>query len=247
MEPSAAVDSTRRVAGSAGDGTAVVAIWNDIRPEGRAEFFEWHNREHMAERVGIRGFLRGRRFVAIEGRPEFFTLYDSEGPQVLSGPDYQERLNNPTPWTRRAITAFLNTSRSLCTVTCSAGAGEGGLMVTLRYEVAAGREAEMTAALAGRILPALAIRPGVVRVRLCVADHDASGVQSAEKKNIERARVPGWIVLVEGGADAAALNAACDVLLSSTTLAGAGATGAVERGLYQLQYACFPAGAAAAR
>jgi hypothetical protein len=41
-------------------GRAVVAIWNDIVPEERANFIDWHNREHIPERVAIEGFLRGR-------------------------------------------------------------------------------------------------------------------------------------------------------------------------------------------
>ena len=38
-------------------GHALVAIWNDILPESRADFFEWHPREHMVERLGIPGCL----------------------------------------------------------------------------------------------------------------------------------------------------------------------------------------------
>src|SRR5712675_2175888 len=83
-------------------GQGVVAIWNDITPEGRAEFFAWHNREHMPERVGIPGFRRGRRYIALAGAPEFFTLYETDSPEVLAGSDYLNRLNHPTPWTRRA-------------------------------------------------------------------------------------------------------------------------------------------------
>ena len=52
-------------------GQAVVAIWNGIAPEGRTEFYEWHNREHMPERVGIPGFRRGRRYIAKYGTPEY--------------------------------------------------------------------------------------------------------------------------------------------------------------------------------
>ena len=59
-------------------GQAVVAIWNGIAPEGRTEFYEWHNREHMPERVGIPGFRRGRRYIAKYGTPEFFTLYEAD-------------------------------------------------------------------------------------------------------------------------------------------------------------------------
>jgi len=33
-------------------GSGVIAIWNDITDEGRANFYEWHDREHIPERVG---------------------------------------------------------------------------------------------------------------------------------------------------------------------------------------------------
>ncbi len=36
-------------------GMGVVAIWHDLLPEARAEFYEWHNREHMPERAGTPG------------------------------------------------------------------------------------------------------------------------------------------------------------------------------------------------
>ena len=46
-------------------GSAVLAIWNDIAPGGDAEFNHWHTREHVPERVGVPGFLRGRRYLAV--------------------------------------------------------------------------------------------------------------------------------------------------------------------------------------
>ena len=123
-------------------GKGVVAIWNGIREDTRADFFEWHNREHMPERVAIRGFRRGRRFTALDAQPEFFTLYETDDAKTLTGADYLARLDNPTPWTRRVTAAFLNTSRSLCRVARSLGPGEGGLMMTFRFEVADGRDGE---------------------------------------------------------------------------------------------------------
>jgi hypothetical protein len=51
-------------------GEGAVVIWHDIAPEGRAQFYAWHGREHMPERLGIPGFLRGRRYVALAGSPE---------------------------------------------------------------------------------------------------------------------------------------------------------------------------------
>lgn len=216
-------------------GEGVVAIWNGIRPEARADFYEWHNREHMPERVAVPGFRRGRRYRALEGRPEFFTLYETRTTAVLSGADYLARLNAPTPWTRRVTASFTDTARSLCRVALSLGPGEGGLIMTWRYEVAAGREDEHRAALE-KILHGISERQGIAGAHLCIADRDASGIQTEEKRGRPNNLVPGWVVLVECGAERAALEDACRTALPDEVLTKAGAAG-VERGLYQLQHA----------
>ena len=90
----------------------------------------------MPERAGIPGFLRGRRYVAIEGTPEFFNLYETTSAAVLTGADYLGRLNAPTPWTAATVKHFRDVARSLCTVACSYGEGDGGLVATYRYDVA---------------------------------------------------------------------------------------------------------------
>ena len=206
-----------------------MAIWHGIRPEGRAEFYEWHNREHMPERVGIPGFLRGRRYIAREGEPEFFTLYETATPEVLAGRDYLARLNAPTDWTRRATRHFTDTSRSLCRVALSLGPGAGGLVMTWRYDVAAGREQEHRDALEPA-LRKIAGMPGVVGAHLCIADRAASTIETEEKKGRPKNAVPGWVVLVEGGTESAALQAACAEMLEDRLFSEA------RRGLYQLQY-----------
>ena len=216
-------------------GEGVVAIWHGIRPEGRADFYEWHNREHMPERVGIPGFLRGRRYIAEEGKPEFFTLYETATPEVLRGPDYLARLNAPTEWTRRATRHFIDTSRSLCRVVLSLGTGAGGWVMTWRYDVAAGREDEQRAMLEPA-LKAISTAHGIVGAHLCIADREASNIQTEEKKGRPRNAVPGWVVLVESGTERAALEAACTELREESSLTRAGALAPVERGLYRLQY-----------
>src|SRR4029077_4721296 len=151
-------------------GQAVVAIWNGIAPEGRTEFYEWHNREHMPERVGIPGFSRGRRYVAIAGAPEFFNLYEADTAEVLGGKDYLDRLNAPTPWTRRVVPSFRNVARSICRVAFSGGVGSGGVMLAVCFDVDAAHRAFAVAALTTEILPPLALRVGVAGVHLCLAD-----------------------------------------------------------------------------
>lgn len=200
-------------------GEGVVAIWNGIRPQGRAEFYEWHNREHMPERVGIPGFLRGRRYSAVDAHPEFFTLYETRSVADLSGPEYLARLNAPTEWTRRATAHFTDTARSLCRVAISIGVGMGGWIVTWRFEAAPQWDE-------AQVLRTLAAAPGVVGAHLCVADRAASGIETEEKKGRPKNAVPAYVLMAEGGADREALEAAC---------AGVSIPGA-ERGLYRLQH-----------
>jgi len=221
-------------------GKGVVAIWHGIRPEGRAEFYEWHNREHMPERVGIPGFLRGRRYIAREGSPEFFTLYETATPEVLSGADYLARLNAPTEWTRRATLHFTDASRSLCRVVLSLGPGAGGWLMTWRYDVAQAREDEQRTRLEP-VLHEIAQAPGIVGAHLCIADAKASAIETEEKKGRPKNAVPGWVVMAEGGAEPDALHAACRRLAAPAFFTEAGALPGVQRGLYQLQNAILPA------
>src|SRR5262249_44618888 len=139
------------------------------------------------------------------------------------GAEYLTRLNNPTPWTLRATRAFQNVSRSLCRVALSLGPGEGGAIVTWRYDVAQGREGEQQRLLAQGILPALAERPGIAGVHLCLADRAASSIDTAEKRvRSDKPHIPSWVVLVEGGGDIARLEAACREALPVEAPGGGG-------------------------
>ena len=82
-------------------GKAAVAMWWDIAPETKAEFEDWHTHEHMPERLAIPGFLRGTRWIALSGEPSYFVLYEAADLATLTAGPYLERLNDPTPWSRR--------------------------------------------------------------------------------------------------------------------------------------------------
>lgn len=213
-------------------GAGAIAIWQDVRPEARRDFFAWHNLEHIPERVGIAGFLRGRRYGALAGAPEFFTLYETEGPEVHTGAAYLERLNNPTAQTRRVAPMMINNVRSLCRVQWTRGTVAGGLMATLRFDA---DEPNALLALLGERLAGVLQRAGIVGAHLCLADKDASSVRTEEKKaRPTSALVPGWVVLVEGGADRQGLEHAVAEVLDEPSLAAAGARD-VQRGIYALQ------------
>ncbi len=206
----------------AGEGT--VAIWHDIAPEGRAAFYAWHGEEHMPERVGIPGFLRGRRYVAMAADLEFFNLYEAQSPEVLKGSDYQGRLNAPTPWTCETVRHFRRVSRSICRVAATFGRGHGGLAATWRYDVDDAQAGAHLARMCGEILPAAARRADVAGVHLMVADADASALKTEEQKVRAEANViPRWVLMLESWGDASSFPALCDAVLPDELLRGAGA------------------------
>ena len=190
----------------------------------------------MPERVAIPGFLRGRRYVAENADLEFFNLYEASSPEVLKGPDYRERLENPTPWTVAAVKHFRSVARSICTVAATTGRAQGGLMATWRYDVADDQADEHRRILETEILPALAVRPGFAGAHLLAADVEASKVDTAEQRaRSERNRVPRWVILAEGWGDGEPFEAACRDALSHKVLTDLGAQGDLAFGTYRLQ------------
>jgi hypothetical protein len=207
-------------------GEGVVAIWNGIAPEGRAEFYAWHLHEHMPERVGIPGFRRGRRYIAADGAtaPEFFTLYETDSLQVLQGQDYANRLNAPTPWTKSATSHFEDTFRSLARVVASRGPGSGGALLTLRFDV------DDLDALAPDLL-ACADAPRICGVHLCAADRAASDVRTAESRGRSDIRTPPSQFLLIEATDPEAF---ADLVPEGLLLASGASQ--VTRGIYRLEY-----------
>ncbi len=214
-------------------GEGAVAIWHDIAPEGRSEFYAWHGGQHMPERVAIPGFLRGRRYVAIDGTPEFFNLYETASTAVLTGPDYLDRLERPTPWTVQTVKHFRSVARSLCEVAWSGGAGEGGLVATFRYAVEDGNVPAHRARMVDR-LRGCSVAAGVAGAHWLVADEAASAIETAERRARAEANVvPRWIVLIEGWGDIEPLVALCREFEREGAFEHA--SGPPARGIYRLQ------------
>ena len=76
-------------------GNGVAAIWHDIDAQSEPDYHHWHCHEHIPERVGIEGFLRGRRYVSVEGGldglPAFFHFYETESLATLTSPALPSR------------------------------------------------------------------------------------------------------------------------------------------------------------
>jgi hypothetical protein len=217
-------------------GKGFLAIWNDVTAGSEADFHHWHTKEHVPERVGVPGFLRGRRFSAVTGRPAYFTLYETESVDVLASAPYVERLNHPTPWTRRSVAQFINVNRTACRVTASVGAGVGGALATLQLGPRAGGDAGLRPWLVGTALPALAARPGVVGAALGEADLSATLVPTEERKLRSQAdKVAAWVVLVDG-LDSEEVATACGRVLAPAELARHGAAPETVLAVYRLLF-----------
>jgi hypothetical protein len=218
-------------------GQGAVTIWNGIREEGRDEFFGWHNREHILERVEVPGFNRGRRYTAVPDTngittaPEFFTFYEVDDAHVLSEGPYLERLAAPTEWTRRAVPFFTDTARALTQVAFTSGLGQGGIMATLRFTLSARAEGLVEA------LPEIAARVlnryyQVLGIHYCRTNVEASSVETAERRARQSGTdVPEEVLLIEG-ADPGAVAEVVMTEFSDTALGTMGAS-AINRGLYQ--------------
>jgi len=214
-------------------GNGVVAIWHGLKEEGRLNFYEWHNGEHMPERAGIRGFVRGRRYHDLKEPGELFTLYETLDTDVLTSREYLERLNAPTPWTVESIRAFTNLSRALAEVAYTRATGDGAALRVLRFDLVHGESPDVRARLIDR-LQAIRLADGVVGVHLCATKFDASAIQSVEKKDQKQIRPAAWTLMIEFGAQVS--DAAADHPLVSDTLLQGLEVDAVQSNLFHLQY-----------
>jgi len=112
----------------------ILAIFNDVAAGRDAEFDAWFQGEHLIERLAVPGFLFGRRHQAISGSAAYSNFYLVESPAVLTSKAYLERLDNPTPMTKKIMSeVFLNMNRTLCHRTARFGAFRGAYAVTVRF------------------------------------------------------------------------------------------------------------------
>lgn len=178
-------------------GKAAVAMWWHIAPEQRAEFLDWHTHEHFPERLHIAGFQRGTRWASEDDETGFFVMYELSDREVLAGPAYLARLNDPTPWSVKMMPHHAGMVRSLCEVTASAGAGVGRYMLTLRVSPAAERTLQLRTYLE-ELVATLTTHPGVTGAHLLKKGDLGQVAQTQEQRIRGRDRTADWVFLVCG-------------------------------------------------
>jgi hypothetical protein len=184
-------------------GNAAVLVWNDVAENGREQFYAWHDKEHIPERLAIPGFRRGRRFIKPGHSPEWLTMYEAGDLAVVTSPEYLARLNAPTPSTVSTLRYFRNTSRAVCRVVCSVGSSTGGHVLATRLNVSAPRSEAMCRYVRDDLFARMIALTGVVACHLYATDQAASQAKTAESST-RKFDVPSWVLLCE----ATNLNAA---------------------------------------
>jgi hypothetical protein len=112
----------------------ILAIFNNVAPGRETEFEEWFQHEHLQERLGVPGFLLGRRHEALSGNPRYFTFYVTHSVEVLQSQEYRTRLNSPTTMTRLVMSeVFRDMIRTVCHQTYRVGRMREAVAATARF------------------------------------------------------------------------------------------------------------------
>lgn len=159
----------------------LMAFWADIDTKNIARFQEWHNCEHIPERISIPGFNVGRRYRGRDDAPTFLMFYETDTAAVFASDAYMARLNDPTTWTQEALQYFRNPSRNIYGLEAQAGQVapiEAPYIHTLRFNLQSeAKEAQVVA-----WLRAVADRKDVYRVRQYSVDERISNIMTSERQ-----------------------------------------------------------------
>ena len=144
----------------------VMLLLFDIAADAVREHDRWHTHEHMPERLGIPGFLRGSRWKTPGADNRYCVLYEVAALAVLDSAAYRDRLDQPTPWTSAMMRNYRDMRRALCTVEATSGVGMGGTALVVRFAPADRGGDDLDRRLADDILPGLGERPGLAGCHL---------------------------------------------------------------------------------
>ncbi|MBI4595862.1 MAG: hypothetical protein HY730_05720 [Candidatus Tectomicrobia bacterium] len=162
-------------------GNGLICVWTDVNPAMKEEFNAWYNEEHIPERVKeVPGILSARRYLCVEGGPQYLAVYDIKDPSVLESKEYQEISQRYSPRTQKVIPHFLNTVRTIYREIFEAGAPprqDAECLLSIRINMAPQHEEQFNAWYSEDHLPALAGVEGVHYARRFKAVENAHTLQ----------------------------------------------------------------------
>ena len=139
-----------------------------------------------------KGFLGVRVFRAARADiNRFFILYELESPEVLDGPAYLARLNEPTPWSQRIMPRLQNFLRGGGRVVASSGMGQGGVLAVLPLDARPDWDAAALTAELARF-------DKIVAARVLLTDQTQTSIQTREKGLRKNDDSFAGLLLIEG-------------------------------------------------
>jgi hypothetical protein len=145
-------------------GKGALMLWLDVAPELDSETDGWYIDEHMPERIDIGGYLRARRYVALEGAPAYLTLFEAQTPAALASEGYLRLVGRISAQSQRIRNGFSNVVRNTFSVRQSLGRGIGTVVASLRLAPADPTRAAAVVQALDAQLSRLLRRHGVVGV-----------------------------------------------------------------------------------
>ncbi len=183
-------------------GKGMLITWMNVDPAEEQDFNLWYDREHLAERVGIEGFLEARRWIAEQAPTKYFCTYSTATFEALSSPAYKAILANQTDWSKKHIARFRDPGRVVGRITASRGVGRGAALGVVRLRPAAAAGEALRAGLRGLLDPGTL--PGIISLHLI--ESDASLSQNLTNPDAPNPGAADWYVLIDGS-DLAAIGA----------------------------------------
>jgi hypothetical protein len=187
----------------AGKGMLITSM--DVDPADEPDFNLWYDREHLAERVGIEGFLEARRWIADKAPTKYFCTYSTDTFEALNSPAYRKVLANQTDWSKKHISRFQNPGRAVGRITVSRGQGRGAALGVVRLRPGAEGNDALRAKLRELLDPGKL--PGIISMHLIESDPELS--KNLTKPNDPNPGAGDWYVLIDG-TDLAAVRALID-------------------------------------
>ncbi len=218
-------------------GNGALLTFTGVPGDLEEEFNEWYNREHLDERLDLRGFRRARRYVAVDATPKYFASYETERVEDLATPDYLAVLADQTPRSKRIMAAFTAFGRLTCRATIDLCHGVGGAICLVRCFPKAEAEDALRAWLDQTALPAAVARPGLLGA--CLWENDlevANAPARALGLDFPAATTVEWAIQIEG-AEPGATAAAARAVLSPAALDQQGIDRPPSYGSYRLLFA----------
>lgn len=176
----------------------VLFVLNDVLKGMDEEFTRWYQQEHLTERLALPGFRRARRYRSVDGQPNYMVVYDCDTVQTLASAPYLDRVEHPSPWTRKIMPHFVNMERSACSETWSAGVGMGGAAIVTHCKPIHGREEDARCFIRKELGPGLMENPSIVRIALWETNVGVTVTPSAERKlRHGKDAIADWVLFIE--------------------------------------------------